>query len=84
LAVYHERRTKDYAKALKYARKGLQALRDKNENRAGIYGISSVVEQRRLDRLRKRIARIESRMKIAGDRKSLPLLERVRRTAIGS
>ena len=44
LAIYHERRTKDYAKALKYASKGLQALRVTGKNSAGIYGISSAAD----------------------------------------
>ena len=74
LALYHERRTKDYAKALQYGRKGLLELGGKNG--ASGYGVSSVADQRRLQRLVKRVARLEARLTMAAERHSAPLLQR--------
>jgi uncharacterized protein len=80
LALYHERRTKDYGKALQYGRKGLQELR--KQKGAIRYGISSAADQRRLERLLKRVARLEARMGLTESRNPAPLLQRAK-TAIG-
>jgi len=73
LALYHERRTKDYGKALQYGRKGLQQLRAKNA--ASRYGMSTAADQRRLERLVKRVARLEARI-AKTTQNSAPLLQR--------
>jgi len=82
LALYHERRTKDYGKALQYGRKGLQELRAKNA--ASRYGISSAsaADQRRQERLVRRVARLEVRIAKTAQN-SAPLLQRAK-TAIVS
>src|SRR6266404_3959122 len=82
LALYHERRTKDYGKALQYGRKGLQELRAKNA--ASRYGISSAsaADQRRQERLVQRVARLEVRIAKTAQN-SAPLLQRAK-TAIVS
>jgi uncharacterized protein YprB with RNaseH-like and TPR domain len=73
LAVFHERRTKDFKKALKYARAGLKALSDVNAGSR--YVTFSAAEVRRAERLAKRVARLEARMKAASDRRAAPLLD---------
>jgi hypothetical protein len=72
LAVYHERQTKNFKKALEYALLGLQALTDKNVG--SIYG--GVAEIRLADGLSKRAARLEARIRIAVNRNAAPLLRR--------
>ena len=74
LAVYHERQTKNFKKALEYALLGLQALRDKNVG--SIYGAPSVADIRLADGLSKRAARLEARIRIAVNRDAAPLLRR--------
>jgi len=76
LAVYHERRTKDFEKALKYARAGLKTLRDVSGEL--MYGTSRVAEIRRAERLSKRVIRLEERIKLESDRNAAPLLRRGR------
>jgi len=76
LAVYHERRTKDLEKALKYARAGLKTLRDVDAG--SMYGTSSGAEIRRAERLSKRVIRLEARIKLESDRDAAPLLRRGR------
>src|SRR6266481_1667953 len=73
LAVFHERRTKDFKKALKYARAGLKALSDVNAGSR--YVTFSAAEVRRAERLTKRVARLEARTKAASDRRAAPLLD---------
>src|SRR5229473_1301741 len=76
LAVYHERQTKNFKKALEYALLGLQALTDKNVG--SIYGAPSVAEIRLAGGLSKRVARLEARIRIAVNRDAAPLLRRGR------
>src|SRR6266568_533938 len=63
LSMYHERRTKNFKKALEYARLGLQVLTHKNVG--SIYGAPSVAEIRLANGLSKRVARLEARIRIA-------------------
>jgi hypothetical protein len=72
LAVYHERQTKNFKKALEYALLGLQALTDKKVG--SIYGAPSAAEIRLADGLSKRAARLEARIRIAVNRNAAPLL----------
>jgi uncharacterized protein YprB with RNaseH-like and TPR domain len=60
LAIYHERRTRDFAKALEYAQHGLREAREGN-NGLKCSGISTT-ELRRVERLAKRVARLENRL----------------------
>src|SRR5258705_10073922 len=80
LASYHERRTKDYGKALHYGRQGLQELRAKNATSR--YGLSTAADQRRLERVVRRVARLEARLAKTAEN-SAPLLQRAK-TAIVS
>jgi hypothetical protein len=70
LAVYHERRTKNFKKALQYARLGLQALT--RQNVGAMHGTPKIAEIRRADRLSKRVARLEERIRIAVTRNGAP------------
>jgi uncharacterized protein len=74
LAVYHERQTKNFKKALQYALLGLQALADKSVG--SICGAPSVGEIRLADGLSKRAARLQARIRIAVNRNAAPLLRR--------
>jgi hypothetical protein len=74
LAVYHERRTKNFKKALEYARLGLQALT--RQNVGAMHGTPKIAEIRRADGLSKRAARLEARIRIAVSRNAAPLLRR--------
>jgi uncharacterized protein YprB with RNaseH-like and TPR domain len=78
LAIYHERRTKDYGKALEYGRAALKAARLKSG--VSKYRIASASEQRRTERLIKRVARLEARLSGVIARDSAPLLRRGRVT----
>jgi uncharacterized protein len=70
LASFHERRKKDYAKALKYARQAIVALRKQAaETKPGAQVTASV---RRFARLSKKITRLELRLPNGAD--ALPLL----------
>jgi uncharacterized protein len=71
LALYHERRKKDFKKALEFARAGLKALGVRNVG--GRYMRSTVAEIRRAERLTKRVARLEARVKAEDNRNSAPL-----------
>jgi uncharacterized protein len=71
LAVFHERRTKDFKKALEFARAGLRAPRDRNVGAR--YVRSTVTEIRRAERMTKRVARLEARVKAEDNRNSAPL-----------
>jgi hypothetical protein len=74
LAVFHERRTKDFKKALQFARAGLKALGDSKVGAR--YVRSTVAEIRRAERMTKRVVRLEARMKAGGDPVVAPLLRR--------
>jgi uncharacterized protein len=81
LAAYHERRTKDFGKALKYACEGLKELRRKCAGTK--HGISSPADARRLGRLTKRITRLQERMGLAAHQEAAPLLLRGKRLGAG-
>jgi hypothetical protein len=82
LAIYHERRTRDFAKALEYARSGLSALnRSSNTSR---YDSRATADLQRIERLRKRIARLEARVTGSPDRIAPPLLRRSRAAVSGN
>jgi len=70
LAVFYERRTKDFNKALEFARAGLRALRDRNVEAR--YVRSTVAEIRRAERMAKRVVRLEARVKAEDNRNSAP------------
>jgi uncharacterized protein len=76
LALYHQRRTKDFRKALKFARAGLKANRDSN-GRAS-YAPSTAAEISRAERLTRRMAWLETRVQAEDSRDSAPLLGRGR------
>jgi hypothetical protein len=76
LAMHHERRTKDFPKALSYAQAGLEALRDVNAGAA--YATIRSAEIHRAERLEKRVARLETRIRSENERSHAPLLRRVR------
>jgi uncharacterized protein YprB with RNaseH-like and TPR domain len=71
LALYHERRKKDFKKALEFARAGLKALDDRNVGAR--FMMSTAAEIRRAERLTKRVARLEARVKAEDNRNSAPL-----------
>ncbi len=74
LTLYHERQTKDFKKALGFARAGLKALCDVNAGSR--YVMSSAAKIRRTERLAKRVARLEARINAGNDRDAAPLLLR--------
>src|SRR6266436_433371 len=74
LALYHERRTKDFKKALEFARAGLKANRDRNVRTKCVP--STAAEIGRAERLAKRVARLEARINAGNDRDAAPLLLR--------
>lgn len=81
LAIYHQRRTRNFAKALDYARAGLSALNAKSN--ALTYELRSTAGLRRGERLTKRIARLEARVREDSDRTVASHLQRSRTTAAG-
>ncbi len=72
LATYHERRTRDFSKALEYARQGLKELHRKSASTK--YGRFSAADARRLERFTKRITRLEGRMELAGPPRRRPAM----------
>ena len=81
LAVYHESRTRDFAKALEYARLGLKE--SMRENNGLKYGAKRGAELRRVERLNKRVARLTTRLARPGGYVA-PLLGRGRAAATGN
>jgi hypothetical protein len=79
LAIYYERRMKNFAKALEYARSGLAALNRKASTSR--YESRATADLRRIERLTKRITRLERRVSEGCDQ--TPLLRRSRATAAG-
>ena len=79
LAIYHERRTKDFNKSLEYAREGLKELRRKNG--APKYGMGTIGQQQQIERLTKRVVRLEVRIDAVEKRDQAPLLRQSRTTA---
>jgi hypothetical protein len=61
LSAYHERRTRDFDKALMYAQAGLEALGDRCAE--ALYGMPKAAELRRAERLTKRQTRLQARIK---------------------
>jgi uncharacterized protein len=82
LAIYYERRAKDFKKALEFAWMGLQELR-KRSGRAK-FGMRQPPELRRMERLMKRVSRLEKRLNTLRAADSAPLLRRARMTAGGT
>lgn len=82
LAIYYERRAKDFKKALEFAWIGLKELR-RRSGRAK-FGMNKPAELRRMERLMKRVARLEQRLNTLRAADSAPLLRRARATAGGT
>jgi hypothetical protein len=81
LAIHHERRTREFAKALEYARTALRVLNGKSGQSK--YEFPTTANLRRIERLTKRIARLETRVSEVSDQIVAPLLRRSRATAAG-
>jgi hypothetical protein len=82
LSSYHERKTRLFAEALRYARLGLKQF---SRESVPQFGISTLSDRRRMERLAKRIARLELRISAMKARDiAPPLLRRVRSTALQS
>ena len=79
LAIYYERRAKDFKKALEFAWMGLKELR--NRTGRARFGMAKPAELRRMERLMKRVVRLEQRLNTLGTADSAPLLRRARATA---
>ena len=74
LAVYHEKRGKDYQKALEFAQLGLRETRKKLGRMN--YLNRTAGELRRAERLMKRVARLETKLNAERIKESAPLLRR--------
>jgi uncharacterized protein len=81
LAVHHQRRNKDFSKALEYARLGLKELR--SVKFASGYAAPRSGELRRAERLAKRITRLEEQLEAMRERRAAPLLSGRRSAAAG-
>ena len=81
LAAHHERRTKNFSKALEYAHEALKELRGKNSRSK--YATTTIGQQRRIERLTKRVARLEARRDGMANRDTAPLLRRHRASVAG-
>lgn len=81
LAIYYERRAKDFRKALEFAWMGLKELR--NQNGGPGYGTGQAREIRRMEHLMKRISRLQMRLNAGNRESSAPLLRRIHETAAG-
>ena len=79
LALFHERRKKDFKKALEFARAGLKWIGDRNFGARLV--MPTAAEIRRAERLTKRVARLQARIKDGSDREVGPLLLRGQRSA---
>ena len=80
LAMYHERRTRNFAKAIEFAGRGLKALHNRKLELK--YGATRSLELRRMERLSKRVARLEQRVAANREAAAGPLLRRGR-AAVG-
>lgn len=76
LAIYHERRAKDVKKALEFAWLGMKELR--KQGGGSRYGSAQTGDIRRVERLMKRISRLEMRLNAGARESSFPLLGRAR------
>jgi len=81
LAMYHERRTRNFAKAIEFAGRGLKALRNRKLELK--YGATRPPELRRMERLSKRVARLEQRAAANREAAAGPLLRRSRAAVVG-
>src|SRR5260221_1787308 len=81
LALHHQRRNKDFSKALEYARLGLKELR--SVKIASAYAAPRSGELRRAERLAKRITRLEEQLEAMRERRAAPLLLGRRSAAAG-
>ena len=81
LAIYCERRARDSQKALEFAWMGLKELHKQNSELR--YGLARAGEIRRMERLKKRISRLEMRLNAESRKSSAPLLRRAHATGIG-
>ncbi len=82
LAIYYEHRAKDFRKALEFAWLGLKELRKRNSGSK--YGMTQTGDLRRMERLMKRIARLEARLNARSGQSSTLLLRRGHATSAGS
>jgi uncharacterized protein YprB with RNaseH-like and TPR domain len=82
LAIYYERRAKDFTKALEFAWMGLNKLRKRSVRATFVR--AQPAELRRMERLMKRVARLEKRLNTLPGADSAPLLRRARATAGGT
>ena len=82
LAIYYERRAKDIKKALEFAWMGLKELRHRS-GRAK-FGVAQPSELRRMERLMKRVSRLEQRLNRLRNADAAPLLRRARATVGGT
>jgi lipopolysaccharide biosynthesis regulator YciM len=76
LAVYHERRTKNFGKALEYARLGIKELRAQCAGSS--YLSRTAAALRRMEQLTKRAARLELKLAKTHGGRAAPLLKRLR------
>jgi uncharacterized protein len=81
LAIYYERRAKDFEKALEFAWMGLKELRKRSGRTK--FGMAQPAELRRVERLMKRVSRLEKRLNTLRAADSAPLLRRARAMAGG-
>jgi len=82
LAIHHERQTKNFGKALEYAHEALKELRGEN-SRSKYATTTTIGQQRRIERLSKRVARLEARRGGIANRDTAPLLRRHRASVPG-
>jgi hypothetical protein len=85
LAAYHERRSKNFEKAMEFARLGMKELRKPS---AGMSNLSSPAgrpasQLRRMERLEKRVARLTTKLNAIAPESAVPLLKLGRRVAAG-
>ncbi len=81
LAIYCERRARDSRKALEFAWMGLKELH--KQNSGSRYGLARAGEIRRMERLKKRISRLEMRLNAESRESSAPLLRHAHATGTG-
>jgi uncharacterized protein len=81
LAIYYERRAKDFRKALEFALMGLKELRKRSAGSK--YGTAKPGEVRRIERLVNRISRMEIRINAADGASAAPPLQQTKATVAG-
>jgi uncharacterized protein len=81
LAIYYERRAKDFGKALEFARRGITEMR--RQNGSSKYGMPQAGELRRTERLQKRISRLETRIGPVAGENPAPLLRQTQDNVVG-